>query len=107
VAPSTGDIYAGTQNGLIKRLNYSGGFTLISSLNTTMGNTIFKIRYNPFDGLLYCPCFAEDKIAVVDPATMALSGAIRTGFASPWDVIFTSTKKWAVQAGNLGIKEIT
>jgi hypothetical protein len=106
VAPSTGDIYAGTQNGLIKRLNYSAGFTLVSSLNTTMGNTIFKVRYNPFDGLLYCPCFAEDKVAVVDPATMAISGIVRTGFDSPWDVIFTSTKKWVVQAGNLGIKEL-
>lgn len=107
VAPSTGDIYTGTQNGLLKRLNYSGGFTLVSTLNTTMGGGIFKVRYNPFDGLLYCPCFAQDKVAVVDPATMALSGAVRTGFDSPWDVIFTATKKWVVQAGNAGIQVLT
>ncbi len=107
VSPSTGDIYVGTQLGLIKRLNYSGGFTLVNTLNTGIVGTIYKVRYNPYDGMLYCPIFGQDSIAVVDPSTNTLNGAVHTGYASPWDLVFSATKTWVIQGGNEGVKLFT
>ncbi len=104
VAPSTGDIYVGTQNGAVKRLTYSAGFSLISTLNVGVIGTIYKIRYNPFDGLLYCAVFGQDSVAVVNPASNTLNGLLRTGYDSPWDFVFSSTKTWVIQGGNLGVK---
>ncbi len=107
VAPSTGDIYVGTQNGTVKRLSYSGGFSIVSTLNTGSVGVIYKVRYNPYDGLLYCPIMANDTIAVVNPGTNTLVGALHTGYDSPYDLVFSSTKTWVVQQGNLGIKLFT
>jgi len=104
VAPSTGDIYAGTQLGTVKRLSYAAGFTLISTCNTGVAGTIYKVRYNPFDGRLYCPIYGQDAIAVINPVGNALI-AVHTGYDSPWDMLFSATKTWVVQGGNLGIKE--
>ncbi len=106
VAPSTGDVYAGTQNGLIKRLGPALG-SIVSTLNTGATGIVHKIRYNPFDGNLYCTIMSQDTVAVVDPGTNTLVGALHTGYDSPWDVIFTATKTWVVQQGNLGIKLFT
>ncbi len=106
VAPSTGDVYAGTQQGTIKRLD-SALTTLISTCNTGVSGTIYKVRYNPYDGLLYCPIFTEDTIAVVDPATNTLSGVVHSGYDSPWDLVFSATKTWVIQGGNLGVKLFT
>ncbi len=106
-APSTGDIYVGTQNGAVKRLAYAAGFTIVSTLNVGVVGTIYKIRYNPFDGKLYCPIYGQDTIAVVNPGTNTLDGALHTGYASPWDMLFSATKTWVVQGGNQGIKLFT
>ncbi len=107
VAPSTGDIYVGTQLGTVVRLAYAAGFSLISTCNTGVLGTIYKIRYNPFDGLLYCSIFGQDTVAVVNPASNTLSGVVHTGYDSPWDFVFSSTKTWVIQGGNLGVKLFT
>ena len=104
VAPSTGDIYAGTQLGTVKRLSYAAGFSLISTCNTGVAGTIYKVRYNPYDGLLYCPIYGQDAIAVINPGSNGLV-AVHAGYDSPWDLLFSATKTWVVQGGNLGIKE--
>jgi len=57
------------------------------------------------DGLLYLPCMSADGIVVFNPSTGA--GTWRGGFTNPIDVVETASKKWAVQASPVGLKEIT
>lgn len=68
----------------------------------------FHIRYNPYDGLIYCPQYYDDTVAVINPAASPLSAGItiQTGFDFPYDMVFTPTKKWAVQHGNVGLQEV-
>lgn len=85
-------------------------FTDIAALNTGDANaTPYRIAYNPYDGLIYVPGYKSNNVVVIQPgagATLDTIVATRTGFDSPFDVVFTPTKKWAVQQGDVPLKEI-
>lgn len=68
---------------------------------------------NPLNGKVLIPCWSDangpsqsDSVVVWDPLTEAVSGAVRTGFVSPIDIVSTPTKNWAVQSGPTGLQEI-
>lgn len=66
-----------------------------------------RIRFNPTDDLVYMPCQNKNAVIVYDPA--AGTAIWKTGFDSPIDVVFSlmlSGKKFAVQSGLVGLKEI-
>jgi YVTN family beta-propeller protein len=65
-----------------------------------------RIKYNSNDGLIYVPGWASNSVIVIDPATNTVQSE-KTGFYLPWDVVFTPTKKWAVQNSSQGLREIT
>lgn len=65
----------------------------------------FNVRFNAYDNMLYVPGYSNNKVYVIDAATDTLM-ATKTGFDSPWDAVFTPTKKFAVQHGSVGLKEI-
>lgn len=65
----------------------------------------FRIRYNSADARLYIPCQNENGIIRWNPASD--TGEWLDGFESPIDVVFTSTKIWAVQNGITPLAEVT
>lgn len=81
------------------------GTGAITQINTARANANpQRIRYNSVDGLIYCPLYNDDTVAVIDPSDNSFS--IIAGFDAPFDVVFTPTKKFAVQHGNVGLLEI-
>jgi hypothetical protein len=66
----------------------------------------YRCRFNTADGLIYMPDPVTNSVIIWNPATDAVS-EIKTGFDTPFDVVFTATKKFAVQQGSIGLKEIT
>jgi YVTN family beta-propeller protein len=76
-------------------------------VNTGVGDaTPINIRYRPFDQQLYIPNWQDNTVTVLDPITDTVS-AVKTGFTSPIDVVFTPTKAFAVQDSTVGLLEIT
>ena len=67
--------------------------------------TPFNIRYRASNDRLYVPCGLDDTVVIIDPNTDTVE-SVKTGFDSPWDVVFTATKAFAVQHGSQGLKEI-
>lgn len=65
----------------------------------------FAIQYNPYDGKAYVPGYTNNKVYIIDPSS-GYSIVTKTGFDSPFDCVFTPTKKFAVQHGAQGLKEI-
>lgn len=63
-----------------------------------------NIRYNSADGLIYVPCFSDNTVVVLNPANDGF--VVKTGYDNPFDVVFAGTRKFAVQKGYTGIKEI-
>jgi len=66
--------------------------------------TPFNIKYNAVDSRIYIPCWKDDSVVVLNPADDSF--VVKTGFDSPFDVVFTAAKKFAVQHGPVGLKEI-
>ena len=62
-----------------------------------------RIRLSPLDGKLYIPCQNKDVIIVWD--TGSETGTYVEGFASPIDVVFTASKRFAVQSSGQGLLE--
>jgi YVTN family beta-propeller protein len=76
-------------------------------VNTGVGDaTPIHIRYRATDGQLYIPNWQDNTVTVLDPATDTVS-AVKAGFSSPIDVVFTPTKAFAVQDSTVGLLEIT
>ena len=67
-----------------------------------------RIRYNSVDQKLYMPCQEENGIIIFDPSNPLTVSAHRwvSGFENPIDVVFTPSKKFAVQESPIGLKEI-
>lgn len=65
-----------------------------------------RLRYNSVDGLIYIPVQNKNGVIVFNPGTGAVT-AWKSGFSSPVDVVFTPTKKFAVQTAQTGLREIT
>lgn len=80
-------------------------FALTNIATGDTNATPYRIAYNPYDGLIYVPGYKSNNVVVIDPATDACT--IKTGFDSPFDVVFTPTKKFAVQHSDVGLLEIT
>lgn len=66
--------------------------------------TPFHIKYAAFNSRIYIPLFADDTVAVLNPADDSF--VIKTGFDTPWDVVVTNAKAFAVQHAPQGLKEI-
>lgn len=79
---------------------------LSSTINTARANfNGVQIQRNPNDGLIYAAGGGDNTVAVITPATNAVT--IKTGFDLPVNFVFTPAKKFAVQAGSSPLKEIT
>lgn len=103
-SPSNSRIYACTKTRYIHKLEM-GGAQAALEIDTGRANaTPHNIRYNANDGLIYCPLYSDNTVVVIDPSTDAVT--VKTGFDSPWDCVFSTTKKWALQHGPQGLKEI-
>lgn len=105
IAKANNFIYATTRTQyLVKCQMFSGGtVTYIDLLDANA--TPYRIRFNAADGLLYIPTLKGDTVIVFDPSTDTIFDT-KTGFDSPWSVVFTPTKQFAVQLGGVGLKEI-
>ena len=66
--------------------------------------TPFHIRYAAFNNRIYIPLFKDDTVAVLNPADDSF--VIKTGFDTPWDVVVTNARAFAVQHAPQGLKEI-
>ncbi len=82
-------------------------------LNTGVANANpFKLKYVPYGGghpfshKILIPNFFANSVTVWDPATNLIVST-KTGFDSPFDIVNTPTKSFAVQSGVTGLKEIT
>jgi hypothetical protein len=83
-----------------------GTSLFMASVSMGDGNALpYRVRYNPNDGLVYVPTLRSNNVVIVDPDSNAVV-AIKSGFDSPLDVVFTPTRKFAVQQGSAGLKEI-
>lgn len=71
-----------------------------------VGAQPIRIKYNPYDGLIYVPNWSDDTVSIIDPGTDTAVDVV-SGFNSPFDVVFTPTKKFAVQLSGTGLQEIT
>lgn len=84
----------------------------VNSFNSgRINSTAYRIKSvdfypsNPLNGKVLMPCWADDTVLVIDPTSSAVV-LVKTGFTSPIDIVSTPTKNWAVQSGNVGLKEI-
>lgn len=104
VNPSNGRAYLATRTGALKRVNQDHTILADIALGGT-NPTPFCCRYNSVDSLIYVPTYKGNSVVVVNPATDTVV-ATKTGFDSPFDVVFTPTKKFAIQHSSVGLKEI-
>lgn len=82
-----------------------GGYTTYNLGALVTNPDPFHIRYCASDGNLYIPCQGANTIIVWNPTLN--SGTTKPGFDGPIDVVFAGSKKFAVQSGPSGLKEIT
>lgn len=91
------------------------GFTnfAVNSFNSgRINSTAFRIKSvnnlpsNPRNGKILMPTWADDSVLVIDPLTDTVTNVL-TGFTSPWDIVSTPSKNWAIQTGATALKEIT
>lgn len=76
-------------------------------LRFNTGRTNFNgvhIKRNPNTGLLYAAGLGDNTVIEINPVGNTFT--VKTGFDLPWDFVFTPTKKWCVQQGSTGLKEI-
>lgn len=65
----------------------------------------YNIRFNDYNNYIYVPCWSDNTVAIISPSDDSV--VIVTGFDSPYDVVFTPTKAFAVQHSRQGLKVIT
>lgn len=103
IVPSTGIGYGSTKSGRIRKFDTGGIITDLTAAGTNP--YILCIRYNPINGLIYAPDVQNNLINVINPVDDSI--VQKTGsFDSPFDVVFTPTKTFAVQLGLTGLKEV-
>lgn len=103
VNPTNGRGYFTTRTAAIKRVDQDHS-VLADLILPDASAKPFCIRYNAADNKIYCADETTNTVFVIDATTEAV--ASQTGFDSPFDVVFTPTKKFAVQHGLDGLKEI-
>ena len=92
-----------TQNVLKIPASTGAAAAIIDTLQTNARPR--RARWNSVDGKVYIPSWQDNSIIVINPAA-ADAVSVQTGFDSPYDMVFTPTKKWAVQHGRVGLKEV-
>lgn len=107
--PTTGRMYGTCRKPTVVRWTpdlVGSPFADIATINTGDANaTPYRIAYNAYDGLIYVPGYKSNNVVVIDPASDTVIST-QTGYDSPFDMVFTPTKKWAVQQGAVGLKEV-
>lgn len=114
VPPSDFDdqnFFVATQTGFIKRLSYNEStstISLVTNINTGLSGVMFRLIYNPYDGLIYGPMPSQSKVVILNPNDNSFT-VHATTFDLPWSMVFTAgnAKKWVVQQGAVGLKELT
>lgn len=103
--PANSCAYAVTATGKLVKVPFVNFATrsIVAGIDASLAA---RIKYNAVDGLLYIPNWAADTVQIVDPNTDTLVDT-KTGFTSPFDAVFTPTKKFAVQNSRVGLLEIT
>lgn len=76
----------------------------ISYITLDGSDTAINIKYDSRTDRVYVPLYINNRIAVINPSTDAVT--YYTGFDSPWDIISTTGKVFAVQRGVTALKEI-
>lgn len=111
--PGTGRLYITTRSQQILRVDtpLAPGSNPPSLANLVLPDATanpWRIRYNPNDGKIYVPGYASNVVYRIDPATDAITveDALDGHLDSPFDMVFTPTKKFAVCHGLTGLKEI-
>lgn len=100
----TGHVYAVDQSAdVIKTAADLTGAARLSVGDATA--RYFGIAYNSVDGFVYLANPTTNTVAIWNTSTDTLV-AIKTGFDTPIGFCFTPNKKWAVQQGAVGLKEI-
>ena len=103
--PASTSTYSVSGSATLNKIVWGPNTVSTFNLATIQANAKpFRIKYNPNDGLIYIPCQSQDCVIVWNPATD--TGTVQTGFISPIDCVFTSTKKWAVCNGVTPLQEI-
>lgn len=97
--------YCANRSNLILKLDASSAIVGTAIDTGRPAADIWNIRRNTVDGKLYAPTFSDNAVVIIDPAA-GDAVTVKTGFDSPWDVVFTPTKKWAIQHSSEGLKEI-
>lgn len=109
-------LYFTIGHSVAQSMTYSGRYVIKKKSDNSGSRTVidtgranarpFNIRYNSVNDRIYVPTWPDDTVVIIDPASDTVE-SVKTGFDSPWDVVFTPTKKWAVQLATPGLKEIT
>lgn len=81
-----------------------GGADVVIDTGLT-GALPFNIRYRSSNDRIYVPTWEDNSVVIIDPSSDTVE-TIKTGFDSPFDVVFTASKAFAVQHGSEGLKEI-
>lgn len=98
--------YCTTRSPVIKRV--SAAHAVLSNLTLPNPSAApFCIRYNAVDNKIYCPDETTNSVYVIDGTTEAITvKAISGTNPSPFDMVFTPTKKFAVCHGIQGLIEV-
>lgn len=100
-----GSVYTASRSATVDVISNTG--TFITTITLTSSNPYpYRIRYNPYNGLLYVPTYRDDSVVTINPGTNAVV-SVFTGFSAPFDCVFTPSHSWAVQHGTQGLMEIT
>lgn len=102
--PVSGNTYYTTRTATIKVVNASSVVLADIALTSPTPRPI-RIRYNPNTLMIYVPSSLDNTVTVIDPLTNTIA-AVKTGFDSPFDMVFTPSKVFAVQHGLSGLKEV-
>ncbi len=114
-APTSVKVYYVTGSDTIIKANVADAYASLPTLSSFSYSSLailqgdakpMRIRYNPNDGLVYIPTWSKDQVEIMDPATDTIT-SVKTGFTNPIDVVFTPTRKFAVQNSSVGLREIT
>jgi hypothetical protein len=93
-------------------IRYSLGGTIetnVSIPGAAIGGMTIKMRYNSADGFIYIPCPAANQVIQFNPLTNSVIKIWTStdGVDACHDVVFAGTRKFAIQTGPSGLRELT
>lgn len=88
-------------------------FAFTTKSTARINATSFRVKAvngfpgNPYNNKILIPTWDDDAVLVWNPITDNIADMVtKTGFTSPFDIVSTPTKNFAVQTGVVGLKEI-